>query len=238
VGLAAGPDGLYFTELYKDLGAATPIDAGARVFRLRYVGGAAGDYDFNGVADGADFLKWQRTLGATADLSADGDRSRLVDGGDLALWQQTYGSAPLSPAAASSIAASSTAELRAAEELMEVESIGIDGDSWQLAIETMDFSPLGTAGTPERTTQSTARTERFDRTTIAELDIHERSQTGRRNAGMTAPARVVGGDDFRRPEDHHRSAKEGRHSEFFGDCVDNQSIEAGTLAAQRINGLL
>ena len=27
VGLAAGPDGLYFTELYKDLGAVTPIDA-------------------------------------------------------------------------------------------------------------------------------------------------------------------------------------------------------------------
>ena len=29
VGLAAGPDGLYFTELYKDQNAVTPIDAGA-----------------------------------------------------------------------------------------------------------------------------------------------------------------------------------------------------------------
>ena len=28
VGLAAGPDGLYFTDLYKNFGAATPIDRG------------------------------------------------------------------------------------------------------------------------------------------------------------------------------------------------------------------
>jgi hypothetical protein len=36
--LAAGPDGLYFADLYKDFGAATPIDAGANVLRIRYVG--------------------------------------------------------------------------------------------------------------------------------------------------------------------------------------------------------
>ncbi|HEX7901273.1 MAG TPA: PQQ-dependent sugar dehydrogenase [Planctomycetota bacterium] len=38
VGLAAGPDGLYFTDLYKDQGAASPAEAGARVLRVRYVG--------------------------------------------------------------------------------------------------------------------------------------------------------------------------------------------------------
>ncbi|HEX9966997.1 MAG TPA: PQQ-dependent sugar dehydrogenase [Solirubrobacterales bacterium] len=37
-GLAAGPDGLYFTDLYKDTGAHTPIDPGARVYRIRYCG--------------------------------------------------------------------------------------------------------------------------------------------------------------------------------------------------------
>ncbi len=36
--LAAGPDGLYFADLYKDFGAVTAIDAGANVFRIRYVG--------------------------------------------------------------------------------------------------------------------------------------------------------------------------------------------------------
>ncbi len=36
--LAAGPDGLYFADLYKDFGAATPVDPGATVFRIRYAG--------------------------------------------------------------------------------------------------------------------------------------------------------------------------------------------------------
>ena len=46
VGLMAGPDGLYFTELYKDENVVTPIDAGARVFRVRFA--PAGNGDFNG----------------------------------------------------------------------------------------------------------------------------------------------------------------------------------------------
>lgn len=40
VGLAAGPDGLYFTDLYKDVGFDSPIDPGANVLRVRYVGTA------------------------------------------------------------------------------------------------------------------------------------------------------------------------------------------------------
>lgn len=36
VGLAAGPDGLYFTELYRDQGWSSPIDPGARLLRIRY----------------------------------------------------------------------------------------------------------------------------------------------------------------------------------------------------------
>jgi glucose/arabinose dehydrogenase len=42
VGLAAGPGGLYFTELYKDLDYTTPIDPGARLFRIRYTAGPTG----------------------------------------------------------------------------------------------------------------------------------------------------------------------------------------------------
>lgn len=38
VGLAAGEDGLYFTDLYKDQGYMTPIDRGANVLRIRYCG--------------------------------------------------------------------------------------------------------------------------------------------------------------------------------------------------------
>jgi glucose/arabinose dehydrogenase len=41
VGLAAGPDGLYFTELYKDQNYSSPIDCGARLLRVRYDPGAS-----------------------------------------------------------------------------------------------------------------------------------------------------------------------------------------------------
>lgn len=39
-GLAAGPDGLYFSDLYLDLGAATPVDRGANILRVKFVGTA------------------------------------------------------------------------------------------------------------------------------------------------------------------------------------------------------
>jgi len=39
-GLAAGPDGLYFTDLYKDLDYDSPIDRGANVLRVKFVGAA------------------------------------------------------------------------------------------------------------------------------------------------------------------------------------------------------
>ncbi len=37
-GLAPGPDGLDFSDLYRDTGYLTPIDRGAQVLRVRYVG--------------------------------------------------------------------------------------------------------------------------------------------------------------------------------------------------------
>ncbi|MFN0159390.1 MAG: PQQ-dependent sugar dehydrogenase [Bacteroidota bacterium] len=39
-GLAAGPDGLYFADLYKDIDYMTPIDRGANVLRIKFVGSA------------------------------------------------------------------------------------------------------------------------------------------------------------------------------------------------------
>jgi hypothetical protein len=38
VGLAAGPDGLYFSDLYKDVGAEFPYDRGSSIFRVSWVG--------------------------------------------------------------------------------------------------------------------------------------------------------------------------------------------------------
>jgi hypothetical protein len=94
VGLAAGPDGLYFTELYRDEGAVTPIDAGARVLRVRFA--PAGNGDFNGDAkvDAADYVVWRKTLGTTgvpAYSGADGDGDGAIDQGDLAVWKANFG---------------------------------------------------------------------------------------------------------------------------------------------------
>ncbi len=40
VGLAAGPDGIYFTDLYKDQDYTSPVDRGANVLRVKFVGAA------------------------------------------------------------------------------------------------------------------------------------------------------------------------------------------------------
>ena len=90
VGLAAGPDGLYFTELYEDSGASGATAVGARIFRVRYIGHMAGDYNRDNVVDGNDFLAWQRSFGSVADLNADGNNSRMVDAGDLDVWKGAF----------------------------------------------------------------------------------------------------------------------------------------------------
>lgn len=50
VAIAAGPDGLYFSDLYRDLDAASPIDRGANIWRIRYTtASACCRADFDGV---------------------------------------------------------------------------------------------------------------------------------------------------------------------------------------------
>jgi glucose/arabinose dehydrogenase len=50
--IAAGPDGIYFSDLYKDLDYQTPIDPGASIFRVRYR--APADCNANGTDDRCD----------------------------------------------------------------------------------------------------------------------------------------------------------------------------------------
>jgi len=115
VGLAAGPDGLYFTELYRDLGAATPIDRGARVFRVRYVDRLPSDTDFDNDVDGSDFLKWQRSFGSTTELLADANGNGVVDSSDLSLWAQRFGSTSVVTKAAAVAADATEAALHVSD---------------------------------------------------------------------------------------------------------------------------
>lgn len=87
VGLAAGPDGLYFTELYRDEGASSPIDPGARVLRVRYAPRVDGDFNDDGLYDCSDVDSLVAQIAsfqndAAFDLTADG----LVNDADLDAW--------------------------------------------------------------------------------------------------------------------------------------------------------
>jgi hypothetical protein len=61
----------------------------------------AADYDDDGDVDGADFLVWQRALGATVTpgTGADGSNNGKVDAADLTLWKTNFGSATAAAAA-------------------------------------------------------------------------------------------------------------------------------------------
>jgi hypothetical protein len=114
VGLAAGPDGLYFTELYEESGAAGPTASGARIFRVRYVSLLAGDYDIDGDVDQNDRAVWGSTLGSNLLRAADGNRNGLVDIADYVVWRDALGATLGAAADASNLAlVENTTELQA-----------------------------------------------------------------------------------------------------------------------------
>ena len=87
-GLAAGPDGLYFTELYRDLNTSGPTDSGARVVRVRF--GTAEDCNDNSHPDWCDIATAASTDFNHNDvpdecemLAEDGDEIALSMGGSV-----------------------------------------------------------------------------------------------------------------------------------------------------------
>jgi hypothetical protein len=82
-------------------GQSTPT-AGLVVYEAFPAGTA--DFDSDGDVDGADFLRWQRNVGAAgaaatlANGNANGDG--VIDAADLAVWREQYGNVRPSAAAA------------------------------------------------------------------------------------------------------------------------------------------
>jgi hypothetical protein len=109
VGLAAGPDGLYFTELYEDSGANGPTAPGARIFRIRYVNPLAGDYNIDGTVDDVDFGVWKSNYGSNLFLAADGNHDGNVNAADYTIWRNNLGASV--PAAAAGSASSVSADV-------------------------------------------------------------------------------------------------------------------------------
>jgi glucose/arabinose dehydrogenase len=127
VGLAAGPDGLYFTEMYEDTGANGPTGPGARIFRVRYVNPIVGDYNIDGVVNQADHALWRANYDSNLLLAADGNHNGVVDTSDYVIWRKAFNNAPAAGAQAAaaapptSAAAANTAEDRPGGSSAEVQ---------------------------------------------------------------------------------------------------------------------
>jgi hypothetical protein len=69
------------------------VDIYANITSLTAIELIAGDYDYNSISDGVDFLKWQRSVG-TPDLAADGNGDGIVNADDLDVWKFGFGGSP------------------------------------------------------------------------------------------------------------------------------------------------
>ena len=55
------------------------------------MGGALGDYNYDGLVDASDYTLWRDKLGSTTNLAADGNGNGVVDAGDFIAWSSHFG---------------------------------------------------------------------------------------------------------------------------------------------------
>jgi hypothetical protein len=130
------------------------------IWRANATGLPSGDYDENGLANGTDFLVWQRTLGSVSQLAADGNHNGIIDSGDLLTWKdsmQMQQLASLVLPAAASLAAES----------------GKLGDNMDLAAQALAQLLTSRSPWPHRAAFDTARPTRTSREPSSRPSIDE-----------------------------------------------------------------
>jgi hypothetical protein len=129
VGLAAGPDGLYFTSLYNDdaksaAQVALAIGPGAKVYRVRYVNPVLGDYDIDGDVDSQDYNPYRSAFGSNYLLAADGNGDNVVDAADYVVWRKLNG-----VSAGTSIVSDSKVGALLSSESIEIQTVEQSGSA-------------------------------------------------------------------------------------------------------------
>lgn len=84
-----------YYEIRSEQGALAEANWNSLDSQIPDGGLVLGDYNGDGMTDGADFMQWQREFGSAAipaGSGADGNGNGTVDGPDLAIWESNYGS--------------------------------------------------------------------------------------------------------------------------------------------------
>jgi GH35 family endo-1,4-beta-xylanase len=84
--------------------ATMSLDKGTGQYALSFNIGA-GDFNFDGVVDAADYTVWRDTMGSTTDLRADADNNGIVDDGDYGAWVSNFGTVYVAGGAGASASA-------------------------------------------------------------------------------------------------------------------------------------
>lgn len=90
-----------------------------------------GDFDWNGVVDARDYIRWRNTMGTAANqgTGADADFSGVIDNGDFAIWRANFGKtySTAGSGAGSAVGASMVPETASAALVLVAAIIGLAG---------------------------------------------------------------------------------------------------------------